>query len=85
MIYKSNHPLASVYSYDYGKDWIRIEFITGEIRTYTYRESGKHNVKIMIKYARKGQMLSSFIDKYKISYQSHTRKQDLWCAKKTAG
>lgn len=68
--YKNLNFFSSVMAFDYGKDWILIELTSGEIRIYTHNDSGKKNVELMKKYARKGKGLASFIDSHIINFKT---------------
>lgn len=63
--YKNHNCFSSIKYYDYGKDWIRIELVTGENRTYTHEKSGKSNVRKMKRFAKRGKGLGSFIESNK--------------------
>lgn len=63
--YKNHNCFSSIKYYDYGKDWIRIEFVTGENRTYTHKKSGRRNVSKMKRFAKRGKGLGSFIESNK--------------------
>ena len=75
MRYKNLHGFSSILSYDYGSDWIRIEFVDGTIRTYTYGDSGKNNVEYMKKCANRGAGLGLFIEKNKNSFKPDKKKR----------
>lgn len=59
--YKNLHQSSSVDAYEYGNDWIRVQFTSGIIRTYTYKNVGWLNVEAMKQCADAGEGLSSYI------------------------
>lgn len=63
IVYKSVNYYSMIKYYDYGKDWIRIEFASGENRTYTHEKTGRFNVMKMKRYAKKGKGLDMFIQR----------------------
>ncbi len=63
--YKNINVLSPVDAYAFGKDWISVRFINGDIQTYRYCDSGWLNVRRMIRYAKSGKNLASFIMKNK--------------------
>lgn len=65
------HPLIS---YEFGKEWISIKFAKGDVRTCRHSDSGKQNVKRMMRYAKNGKGLASFIMKNKDSFKPDPRK-----------
>lgn len=54
---------SGVAAYDYGSDWIQIEFKTGSIYEYTNASAGQGNIESMKKFANSGDGLNSFINK----------------------
>ncbi len=60
---------SNVRSYDYGDNWIIIEFKDGSIYKYTYFSSGSYNIEEMKRLADRGDGLNSFISKSKPSYE----------------
>lgn len=56
---------SSVLSYDYGEDYITIEWLNGNRTTFRHNEVGKRHVDKMIMLAKKGRGLYSYIEKNK--------------------
>lgn len=64
MIPYQNLNLSSpVLSFVYGVNWIMIEWLSGEMQTYRHNEIGKRRVDQMIKFAKLGKGLYSYIEK----------------------
>ena len=55
---------SNITGYDYGDDYIQIEFVNGEVYTYTYESAGKENVEEMKGLADNGNGLNSYINSY---------------------
>ena len=64
-IYKDIDGDSGILSYEYGADWILIEFERGAQRhyKYTYASAGAHHVDCMKKLADQGEGLNSYINK----------------------
>ena len=60
-VYANRGGNSSVRYYEYGGDYITIQFKTGAPYTYSYRSAGKYNVETMKQLADSGQGLGSFI------------------------
>jgi hypothetical protein len=74
---KTNKYISSaspILSYNYGEDWISIEGANGYTHTFRYEDTGKRNVKRMIKCAKKGKGLSRFILKNHEKFNPNNRK-----------
>jgi len=66
---------SDVIAYEYGEEYIRIQFSNGDIYLYTYSSAGKHYIESMKSLADCGDGLSVFIKKYvKNLYE---RKEDI--------
>lgn len=63
--YKNLNFHSSVLSYDYGEDYITIEWLNGDRTTFRHNEVGKHHIDKMIILAKKGSGLYSYIEKKK--------------------
>lgn len=59
--YKNLNYGSSVLAYEYGSEWITIEYVSGRVHTYKYEDTGKEHVDAMKKYADKGKGLDSYI------------------------
>lgn len=59
--YKNVHRLSSILAYEISDDSIRIEFVSGAVRLYTYANVGKTHVEAMKKCAVKGKGLGSYV------------------------
>jgi hypothetical protein len=59
--YRNLRQQSSVLAYDYGDDWIKVEFDSGDICIYTYEAVGRQNVEAMKKCAHKGKGLESYL------------------------
>ena len=59
--YKNIHRLSSILAYEIGDESIRIEFVSGAVRVYTYVNVGKTHVEAMKKCAIKGKGLGSYV------------------------
>lgn len=55
---------SSVSAYDYGDDYIEVEFDDGSTYTYTYASAGVGNVEEMKQLADCGEGLNSYINTY---------------------
>ncbi|WP_084022286.1 hypothetical protein [Chlorobaculum limnaeum] len=61
--YKNIHRLSSILAYELGDESIRIEFVSGAVREYTYANVGRDHVEAMKKCATKGKGLGSYVMK----------------------
>lgn len=61
--YKNLHRLSSILAYELGDESIKIEFVSGAVRVYTYENVGKDHVEAMKKCAIKGKGLGSYVMK----------------------
>lgn len=67
-IYKNSTGKSGVSQYEYGNDYIKIQFSTGTTYLYNYSSAGKENIEHMKKLADQGAGLNAFINttvKYK--------------------
>lgn len=55
---------SNVLTYDYGNDYITIQFGSGRPYTYSYDSAGKENVETMKQLADAGQGLNSYVMRY---------------------
>lgn len=60
--YKDINGDSGVVGYEYGADYIRVQFSTGSIYLYTYGSAGSHNIEYMKTLARKGDGLNAYIN-----------------------
>lgn len=62
-IYKNLDGDSNIVRYEYGPDWIKVEFRSGRDRIYlyTYASAGEVNIKEMKRLADLGDGLNSFI------------------------
>jgi hypothetical protein len=61
--YKNIQRLSSILAYEIGDESIRIEFVSGAVREYTYVNVGRDHVEAMKKCAIKGKGLGSYVMK----------------------
>jgi len=54
---------SSVVAYEYGADFIRVQFNSGYPYVYSYHSAGRNNVEEMKRLANVGQGLCSFINR----------------------
>lgn len=59
--YKNIHRLSSILAYEIGDESIRIEFVSGAVRNYTYENVGRDHVEAMKRCAIKGKGLGSYV------------------------
>lgn len=61
--YANNGGDSGVSSYEYGEDWIEVEFAKGKYRyyMYTYGSTGQIHIEVMKGLADRGQGLNSYI------------------------
>ena len=55
---------SNVYAYQYGEDYIDVQFFGGKVYRYSYRSAGHEKVEEMKKCATAGRGLNSYIMKY---------------------
>ncbi len=60
--YKDIDGDSGVTGYEYGADYIRVQFSTGAIYLYTYESAGSHNIERMKTLARSGDGLNAYIN-----------------------
>lgn len=61
--YKDIDRDSGVIGYEYGADYIRVQFSTGATYLYTYESAGASNIEIMKKLARNGNGLNAYINR----------------------
>lgn len=61
--YKDIDGDSGVNAYEYGIDFIRVEFSTRSVYLYTYNSTGAENIEHMKLLAQRGEGLNSFINK----------------------
>lgn len=54
---------SNVSAYEFGTDYIRVQFSTGAIYLYTYQSAGASNIEHMKTLAQNGNGLNSFINR----------------------
>jgi hypothetical protein len=54
---------TGVAAYEYGPDWIQVEFKTGSVYEYTYASAGQNKIETMKQLADSGEELNAFINK----------------------
>jgi hypothetical protein len=60
--YKNIGGASGVRAYEYGADFIRVQFTTGAVYVYTNASAGTHNIAEMKKLADDGKGLNAFIN-----------------------
>lgn len=60
--YKDIDGDSGVVAYEYGDDYIRVQFSTGKIYLYTYASAGSNNIEQMKVLARNGEGLNAYIN-----------------------
>jgi hypothetical protein len=53
---------SGVNAYEYGEDFIRVQFSTGATYHYTYASAGQQNIETMKQLADRGDGLNAFIN-----------------------
>jgi hypothetical protein len=53
---------SGVSAYEYGADWIQVQFKDGSVYEYTNSSAGQGNIDAMKKFAEAGDGLNSFIN-----------------------
>ena len=53
---------SGVAAYEYGSDWIRVQFTTGAVYEYSYASAGRGNIEEMKRLADSGDGLNAFIN-----------------------
>lgn len=61
--YKDKNRDSGIIAYDYGNDWIQVQFRDGSVYEYTYASAGQQNIEYMKSLADNGDGLNSFINK----------------------
>jgi hypothetical protein len=62
-VYRDLNGDSGVTAYDYGSDWIHVQFKSGSVYEYTYASAGQINIEQMKRLADSGDGLNSFINK----------------------
>ena len=62
--YKNRTKKSGVLAYEIGTDFIKIEFVGGDVYVYDYTKPGKIKVEEMKRLARAGKGLSTYISRY---------------------
>ena len=62
-IYNNLNRTSGVFAYEYGADYIRVQFSTGAMYLYTYQSAGSFNIEQMKILAQRGYGLNSFINR----------------------
>jgi len=62
--YKNINGDSGVIAFEYGAEYIRVQFSTGAIYLYTYQSAGSHNIERMKALARSGDGLNAYINTY---------------------
>ena len=60
--YKDIDGDSGVVAYEYGDDYIRVQFSTGKIYLYTYASAGSNNIEQMKVLVRNGEGLNAYIN-----------------------
>jgi hypothetical protein len=55
---------SGVVAFENGVDYINIQFVSGDVYTYSYKKAGRTHVEQMKILASKGKGLSTYINKY---------------------
>lgn len=66
-IYKDIDGDSGVVAYEYGNDYIRVQFKTGSPYTYNYDSAGRHHIEKMKELADAGDGLNAYIN-YNVKY-----------------
>ena len=64
---------SGVIAYDYGRDWIRLRFVGGNVYQYTARGIGAANLKTMKRLADSGDGLTTFVNTHPDIKNSYSR------------
>ena len=73
-IYKNLGGDSGIEAYEFGDDFIKVQFSEGTIYTYTYNSAGRSNIEHMKTLAMSGNGLNSFINKHvRKKYASKSR------------
>jgi len=75
-LYKNIHRLSSILAYEIGDESIKIEFVSGAVRDYTYENVGKDHVEAMKKCAVKGKGLGSYIMNNEYHFMAIKKNKD---------
>lgn len=62
--YKDIDGDSNVSAYDYGSDWIQVQFKDGSVYEYTSSSAGQGNIDTMKRLADAGEGLNSHIQRY---------------------
>ena len=68
--YKNRAGNSGIISYDYGLDWIHVQFEDGDVYEYNYEVTGELDVEEMKRLADHGVGLNSFINRFVRNYYS---------------
>ncbi|HAA54780.1 MAG TPA: hypothetical protein DCE42_08475 [Myxococcales bacterium] len=60
-VYGNRHGESGVKFYEYGEDWIRVAFTSGQVYEYTHASAGKEHIDEMKRCADEGEGLSTYI------------------------
>ena len=63
-LYKDVDRDSGVVRYEYGADWIEVQFRDGKIYRYTYFSAGVQLIEEMKRLANKGEGLNAYINKF---------------------
>ena len=61
IVYHNRSGDSGVVAYEWGSDWIRVQFTGGHVYEYTHESAGRKNVATMKRLAESGSGLSTFI------------------------
>ena len=61
-LYQNKGGDSGVHSYEYGDNFIRIQFTSGSIYLYTESSTGSHDIEIMKQLADQGKGLNAYIN-----------------------
>lgn len=71
--YKNINRFSSILAYEFGNEWIRIEFVSGAVREYTYEKVGKDHVEAMKKCALRGKGLGSYVLNHEDHFKAYKK------------
>ena len=60
--YTESDVKSRVSAYEFGDDWIHVEFSDGVVYEYTHASAGAHYIEMMKRLAKAGVALNEFID-----------------------
>jgi hypothetical protein len=75
--YKNINHFSSILAYESGSEWIRIEFVSGAVREYTYENVGKDHVEAMKKCAIKGKGLGSYVLNHEDHFKAYKKTHNV--------